>query len=64
MINYQKHNKYVSARKRNQEKEDSENFYKIVMDRLKEIRQEELKNSSFTWRWISFGLLKKTTWID
>ena len=46
----QKHNKYVAARRYNQEKVDAEAFYKIVIDRLNEIHQQEIEDFPFTWR--------------
>ena len=48
-ISLQKHNKYVCAKANSVEKEEAEEFYKLVIDRLNELKQET-QNIEFSWR--------------
>ena len=46
---FQKHNKYVCAKANSFEKVEAEEFYKVVINRLNELKQES-QNIEFSWR--------------
>ena len=46
---FQKHNKYVCAKANSFEKVEAEEFYKLVINRLNELKQES-QNIEFSWR--------------
>ena len=45
----QKHNKYMVAKAANLENEEAEKFYNFVVERLKQLRQEEIASRRFSW---------------
>jgi len=44
-----KHNKYMVAKAANLENEEAEKFYNFVVERLKQLRQEEIASRRFSW---------------
>ena len=48
-FSFQKHNKYVCAKANSFEKVEAEEFYKLVINRLNELKQES-QNIEFSWR--------------
>jgi hypothetical protein len=48
---FQNHNKYLASKKRLVENEDAKEFHKVVMDRLNELREEDLKEIRVVFSW-------------
>jgi hypothetical protein len=44
---FQKHNKYVRARKDQEERENAESFFTLVNERVQELAEQERENNTF-----------------